>query len=152
MHGASQQSYQIGFAGDDHAPRTPGWTERIRTELNQLGTGIVYGNDLFQGPNLPTAVFMTADIVGALGYMAPPCLRHMFADNYWKDLGDGVRRIRYLPDVVIEHLHPHAGGKAPEDDRYRAVWPLMGPDGQAYNEFVDSGQLAADIAKVKELL
>jgi hypothetical protein len=33
------------------------------------------------------------------------------------DLGRALRSVTYLPDVVIEHLHPHAG-KADMDDGY----------------------------------
>lgn len=110
----------LGFMGDDHRPRTVSWDQRVSDELDQMGTGIVYGNDLLQGANLPTAAFMTADIVRALGWMAPPGLRHLFVDDAWKALGTALDALRYLPDVVIEHVHPVAG-KADWDDGYRAA-------------------------------
>ena len=110
----------IGFMGDDHRPRTPKWDGQILDVLQQLGSGIVYGDDLLQHERLPTAVFMTSNIAGALGYMCPPGLLHLFLDDAWKALGEGMARLRYLPGVVIEHLHPVAG-KAAEDDGYREV-------------------------------
>lgn len=112
----------LGFMGDDHRPRlsTVPWDWAYVHELRRLGTGMVYGNDLLQGPNIPTQIAMTADIVRSLSYMVYPGLRHLYADNAWKALGEAVGCIRYMPDVIVEHMHPVAG-KAPWDDRYAAV-------------------------------
>lgn len=110
----------LGFMGDDHLPRTAGWDAHV---LGALGTDeprIVYGNDLLQGAALPTAAFMPSRLVRALGFMAPPVLRHLYVDNFWMELGEQLGTLRYLPDVVIEHLHP-AAGKAAVDERYAAV-------------------------------
>jgi hypothetical protein len=107
----------IGFMGDDHLPRTEGWDVDVVDALDDLGGGIVYGNDLLQGEKLPTAVFMTAGIVRTLGWMVPPGLIHLYADNVWLELGSAMGRLRYLPGTVIEHLHP-AAGKAVRDAGY----------------------------------
>jgi hypothetical protein len=140
----------LGFCGDDHRPRTTDWDTRMLAELDRLGHGIVYGNDLIHGPNLPTAVVMSASIVQTLGYMCPPRLVHMFLDNFWKALAEGAGVLSYLPDVIIEHVHPLAG-KAPVDAQYEEVWPLMEPDAETWKRYVDSGRLASDIAKVRAL-
>lgn len=116
----ADQHYALGFFGDDHRPRTQGWDEHYLQALRELGTGWVYGNDLLAGERLPTQWAMTADIVQTLGCMVPAPVRHMWADNVIYDLGHALGRIRYLPDVIIEHCHPLAG-KAAEDDGYREV-------------------------------
>lgn len=110
----------VGFMGDDHLPRTPHWDSAVLEHLDSLSPRIVYGNDLLQGAALPTAVFMQSRMVRAMEFMAPRQLRHLYVDNFWKELGERVGGLVYLPDVVIEHLHP-AAGKADMDDRYRAV-------------------------------
>lgn len=110
----------VGFMGDDHLPRTTGWDDRILDALDSLQPRIVYGNDLLQGPALPTAVFMQSRMIKAMGCMAPNYMRHLYLDNFWKELGERLDGLVYLPDVVIEHLHPVAG-KAEWDERYRAV-------------------------------
>lgn len=110
----------VGFMGDDHLPRTPHWDSLVMDRLDSLGPRIVYGNDLLQGQALPTAVFMQSRMIRAMGFMAPRQLRHLYVDNFWKELGERTGSLVYLPDVVIEHLHP-AAGKAEMDDRYRAV-------------------------------
>lgn len=144
----------IGFMGDDHLPVTPGWDDRIESAIDDLdGVGIVYGDDGIQGPNLPTAVFMSASIVEALGYMAPPVLTHLFLDNYWRDLGRASGRLRYLPDVKISHLHPLAG-KADDDLTYQEansglMWET---DQAAYEKFGIDGGIIADATKIRGLL
>lgn len=117
---APDAPFAIGFMGDDHRPRTPGWDQAYLDTLRELRTGIVYGNDLLQGENLPTQVAMTSDIIRTLGYMAPPTMTHLYVDNAWLSLGTALGKLRYLPDVVVEHLHPVAG-KAEWDDGYRRV-------------------------------
>src|SRR5690242_2339902 len=41
-------AFAVGFMGDDHRPRTVGWDQAYLDALHDLGTGIVYGNDLLQ--------------------------------------------------------------------------------------------------------
>lgn len=145
--------FAIGFMGDDHLPRTVGWDAAYLAALREMGTGIVYGNDLLQGHRLPTQCAMTSDIVRELGYMAPPALRHLYVDNFWRDLGKGAECLRYLPDVTVEHRHPLAG-KASWDAGYERVnSPEMGEhDRIAYEAYVAGGGLDADVAKVRTLL
>lgn len=145
------EAFAIGFMGDDHCPRTYGWDTAYLEVLRELDTGIVYGNDLLQGHRLPTQCAMTADIVRELGYMAPPALRHLYVDNFWRDLGKSAGCLRYLPQVTIEHRHPLAG-KAAWDDGYRRVNApeIADHDRLAYEAYVADG-LDADVAKVQAL-
>lgn len=110
----------IGFMGDDHRPRTYGWDSFIEAASPSDHRKIVYCNDLLQGQNLPTQVAMPASWILALGRMAPDQLHHLYVDNYWRILGNNLARLAYLPDVIIEHMHPVAG-KAEWDDGYRRV-------------------------------
>lgn len=145
------EAFAIGFMGDDHRPRTREFDRLYADELRALGTGIVYGNDLLQGERIPTQVAMTADIVRALGHMAPPPLTHLFVDNYWRDLGEVAGCLRYLPGVTVEHMHPFAG-KAQWDEGHRRVndHSMYRADSQAYAEYV-TAHMADDVAKVVAL-
>lgn len=145
------EAFAIGFMGDDHRPRTDGWDRLYVDALRALGTGIVYGDDLLQGRNIPTQCAMTADIVRVLGHMAPPTLTHLYVDNYWRDLGEAVGCLLYLPDVVVEHMHPVVG-KADWDDGHRRVNApdMYRRDAEAYRLYADE-YLAADVAKVVAL-
>lgn len=124
----------IGNLGDDHLVRTPGW-DRLVTEA--LATpGIAYGDDLLQGKHLPTAPFISAAIPLALGWYALPSCRHMYIDDVWRTLGEDLGRLRYLPDLVIEHMHP-AAHKAATDAGYERAnaEAAVVADRAAYNEW-----------------
>jgi hypothetical protein len=140
--------FALGFMGDDHLVKTMHWDQSLVRSLKEMGTGFAYGNDLLMGQNLATAWFMTSDIVHTLGYMIPPCLTHFFADNFICDAGAAIGRLAYLPNVVIEHLHP-LNGKALEDGAYRESWAHDGPDKLAYEQYKADGSFAADIEKLK---
>lgn len=108
----------LGAFGDDVLFRTGGWDSVVRKTLRR--PGISYGDDLVHGKNHPTAVFMSRAIVDALGWLALPATKHQWADDGWKQLGLRAGCLRYMPGVVVEHMHP-AVGKAEWDQTYRDV-------------------------------
>lgn len=105
----------IGNLGDDHVVRTFGWDRMIIEALDR--PGIAYGDDLIHGEHLPSAPFISATIVNALGWYALPTCRHLYIDDAWRELGKATRTLRYLPELVIEHMHP-ALKKADWDEGY----------------------------------
>lgn len=135
----------IGFLGDDHRTRTRDWDLAVVEALET--NNIVYGNDLLQGENLATAVFMPSEIINRLGYMAPPSLIHLYLDNFWMELGKATS-IKYLPKVIIEHLHP-AAGKAEWSEQYLEVndQALYDHDRVALEEYMQT-QFATDLEKL----
>jgi hypothetical protein len=126
----------LGFMGDDHLPVTARWDERLCAAAGTPGPGVAYGNDLHQSAALPTAVIMSAVLVRALGYMSPPPLIHLWIDNFWRELGEATH-LEYLPDVIVEHLHP-AAAKAPMDASYTGSGcnpELMADDGWRWRQW-----------------
>jgi hypothetical protein len=144
------QYQAIGFMGDDHLPRTAAWDTLVLAALAELGpAGMCYGDDRLQGPNLPTAVFVGSCLIEGLGWLVPPTLRHLYVDNYWLALGRRLGTIRYLPGVVVEHLHP-AARKAPWDAGYQEVnsADAYARDGAAWQAWA-LNHLADDAARVR---
>lgn len=143
----------VGFMGDDHRPRTYEWDLYIEGYLSGHWNDpcIVYGNDLFQGKNLPTAVFMTSSIINTLGWMALPGAWHLYLDDVWKELGERAQCLYYLEDVVIEHLHPVAQ-KADWDEGYEQnnSETTYAHDNEVYLDW-HYGSSSADIAKILAL-
>lgn len=137
----------LGSIGDDHVPRTPGWDEVVCATLTEMGTGMCFGDDLLQGSDLPTACFMTSDIVRALGFMCPPTLVHMYVDNFWLELGNALGRLRYLPDITIEHMH-FTRGKSSNDAVYSSGESLMDRDKVAFASYM-AESFDQDVAKVR---
>lgn len=144
VENANQYKY-IGFMGDDHRTRTPGWDTAVIAALQDHN--VVYGNDLIWGEALPTAVFLRAEIVQRLGYMAPPTLIHLYLDNFWLELGRATS-IKYLPDVIIEHLHPSVG-KADWTPEYNEVndQALYNADEASLRHYMQT-QFASDLEKL----
>lgn len=140
----------IGFMGDDHLPRTVGWDLAVSDAMSPAG--VVYGNDLIQGANLPTAVFMNSSVVKSLGYFVPRGLIHLYFDNTWKDWGEASNQLVYLDHIVIEHLHPLAG-TAENDAGYEEVnsGAMYSADEARYQEYHASGEFAADVEKLRSL-
>lgn len=142
----------VGFLGDDHRPRTPGWDASYLSALTELGAGIVYGNDLLQYEFVPTQCAMSASIIRALGWMAHPSLKHMYVDTLWRDMANVAGRRRYLPDVIVEHLH-YINGKSVEDDGYKRVnaAEVFSADERAFTALHASGQVRRAGAVIAQL-
>jgi hypothetical protein len=116
---ASHYDY-LGFLGDDTLPKG-NWYNEIVQALESQKNSIVYANDGIYGEQLPTGAFLDANIVRTLGFMAPPTLKHLFVDNYWKALGEALGTLVYLENTVIEHIHPFTG-TVPTDAVYDAAY------------------------------
>lgn len=139
----------VGFMGDDHLPRTLGWDALLLGALCR--GGVIYGNDTIQGASLPTAVLLDSRVVRSLGYMVPPGLIHLYMDNFWRDLGQRLGTLRYLPDVVVEHLHPIAG-KVAWDARYQEVnaHEVYAADEAHYRQFITSPEWRAAFTQLRD--
>lgn len=143
--------FAIGFLGDDHLPRTKGWDNRFLNTLEEAKVGVTWGNDLYHGANLPTAVAMTSNIVNTLGYFVMPGGIHLFLDNFWLAIGRGLDSAHYLDDVIIEHIHPFFG-KAEHDATYTEAndSKVSSADELTFNNYVAT-QLQADLQKLSIL-
>lgn len=145
----------LGAYQDDLIFRTPGWDVRVRETL--ATPGIAYGDDLLQGEHHPTAIFMSTAIVRALGWLALPTIWHQWADDVWKALGQAAGCLRFMPDVVIEHIHP-ANHKAEMDPGYERVFGAnegaserATADYYAFHAWLED-RIDIDVAAVKAVL
>lgn len=123
----------LAVFGDDVLPETLGWDTQLISALGGK-IGVAYGSDGLEhlhGADLPTHVVIPAEIYRRLGWVALPQLRHLFADNVWRELGRGVGNFVYLPAVKLSHLHR---------------WNGAAPDDQTYQEANDKRQRAGDKA------
>jgi hypothetical protein len=156
-------SYAVGFMGDDHRPRTQGWDlEYIRAltalsgrsrDRSKPGVGMVYGDDLLQGEDLPTQIAMTTNIPTILGRMVPDQLSHLYTDTYWLELGKKLNKITYLPEVIVEHMHPGAG-KAHVDVgyAYSGSASLDLSDRSIFEGIIEPLVIPEDVKKIKRLM
>ena len=114
----------IVLVNDDMVVRTHGWDERLR-ELDaeyEDKLYLAYGNDLFKGKKLCTFPILSRRTCELLIDPFPAQYRGAFIDYHLLDIFKrlemlGENRIRYLEDVVFEHLH-YRTGKAQIDETY----------------------------------
>lgn len=142
----------LGWQGDDHLPITKNWDEIYRQELDKIGTGVVYGNDLVQGKNIATQLAFTSNIAKALGYIVPDGFIHLFIDNYFMVMAESIGKLVYLPEVVVQHLH-YSAGSSQEDTTYKeanspANWSN---DRQRLEDYVKN-ELPRDKEKLERLI
>jgi hypothetical protein len=151
----AQQYFAVGYFSDDlmlHPRSAQGWDVKLLEAVESAGgSGITYGNDLYQTPRLPIAPIITSDIVLALGWFCEPTMGHYYVDNVWYDLGTGADCLAYREDVVIEHCH-HTIGKSPPDLTYaQAVHSWWNSDTVAYNLWCHRRR-EADTEKVRRVV
>jgi hypothetical protein len=142
----------LGFVGDDHKFRTLHWDEQIEQAL--ATPGFAYGYDGFwHKGEIPTQIFISREIVVALGYMALPDLRHLYVDNAWRALADRLDVLHYLPEVYIEHMHP-AIGKAEWDDGHKRVNApeMYERDRAAFEKWQGSSRFNQDVRRVRRAI
>lgn len=96
-------------AGDDIIFRTPGWDKAVADAFPPDGIAFVYGRDGYQDENLGTHGFVTRRWVDAVGYFMPPYFSSDYNDLWLHEVAGMIDRRVYLPDVLIEHMHPIAG-------------------------------------------
>jgi hypothetical protein len=149
----SRYAFAVGFAGDDHLPRTEGWVGRYLGELYSARTGIVSCADGYRDDQLPTQWAMTSDIVRELARMVPAPVDHLYCDDAVRELARGADCYAYLDDVLIEHMHPVAG-KASSDEQYQRVngREQYRSDRAAYRGWVRGGGLSHDVEIVRNLI
>jgi hypothetical protein len=116
---AQATAMYIGFLGDDNRFVTQGWDAIVLAALDEMGGGVVYPNDLINPGSLPSVVFMSRAICEAVGYFALPSLKINYFDNVFRDLGEGVGKYKYLPDVAVQHLSmPHWWATPEQGERH----------------------------------
>lgn len=143
----------LSWMGDDHVPRTWEWDAEYRMALKASGNpaGVVYGNDLVMGAEIATELAFTSNIVEELGYAIPDGFIHLFVDNYFMELGRSIGNLIYMPEVIVQHMHPCAG-QAEEDQTYKEAnspehWTN---DERVFREYV-ANQLPEDAKKLRNL-
>lgn len=137
----TQDHYDVvTMGGSDHAPRTKNFDKKIEDALQD--NYMAYGNDLLQGENLATFCFTRTDLIKEVGYFVTPGAKHLYVDNMLMDLGKELNGLVFVPDVIIEHLHPCASktewtalyelNNSPEtynhDKEQYDLWKLSLPD------------------------
>lgn len=114
---------------DDVVPETYGWAKRLKDAC--MPDKIAFGDDGIQHHRLPTHPFIGGDLARRWGCLAPRELKHMYVDNWWKDMGIKDKCLLYLENVYLTHYH-YINKKAKKDESYQRSEKFMQEDGEAY--------------------
>ncbi len=111
-----------GLMADDLIPRTDRWDAHL---IEAAGSSrLAYGDDGKWGAELATHPVIGGDLARAIGWLVLPTVLHSFVDTALFVIASRAKRLAYLPEVKLEHMHPlandeHGRPKAEMDDTYR---------------------------------
>lgn len=103
---------------DDFIYHTGSWDKILMKKLIEKGGGFAYGDDGFGGQALPTTCVISGEIIRSLGWIVQPTLKYLCGDLVWRELGQNLNRLFYVPDVKIEHM-THLAGKSEIDNTFK---------------------------------
>lgn len=110
----------VGWAADDNLFVTKGWDHEVRRAFEDPAITTVNTNDLLVNDAKGGVYFVRKKVIDRLGWFFPPMLEHLYVDFAVTEMAKRAGTYLYLPEVIIEHIHPYAG-KAEWDDGYRSV-------------------------------
>lgn len=139
----------LGMGADDIRFRTVGWDTRVCRAFEVFDDQIafVYGRDGIHDQKLGTHGFIHWRWVETVGYFTWPEFPADYADTWLHELAGRIRRLVYLPDVYIEHLH-FLAGKAEVDQTHRERLARRGNVDWLWRTLTD--QRIADARKLEE--
>jgi len=105
-----------GVVADDLVPITPHWDKRLE---KAAGTWAISScNDSWCAPErMAGATCLGGDLLRALGYIVPSGMVHLYVDDLWETIGNGLDCWTVLMDVTVEHRH-FGNRKAKHDPTY----------------------------------
>lgn len=106
---------------DDIIFRTKGWDTLVEKEFSKVPDRLVmvHGQDGSGGASGSIGTFGVHPFVSrrwyeVLGYVTPPYFSSDFCDTWINHIANAVDRRRYIPTILIEHMH-YWWGKMPLD-------------------------------------
>lgn len=140
-------------AADDIIFRTAGWDEIITAEFERFDDRIafVYGRDGYQDERLGTHGFLSREWVETVGYFVPPYFSSDYNDVWLHEVAGMIGRRIYVPEVLIEHMHPDAGkGELDQTHQERIARHLKDNPGSLYRDLL--GERVADAERLRKLV
>ncbi len=106
--------------GDDVVFKTESWDALVFEEFRKEKDKIlfVYGRDgIVDSEDLGTHGFLHRNWVETVGYFVPPYFSWCYNDTWLTEVSRKINRLRFLPNLYIQHIHPCNGG-TPMDATY----------------------------------
>lgn len=137
-----------GFIGDDVVLRTVGGLDKLEALAEDWF--VAYPNDLRHRDRLCPHYAMGGKLANKLGWIAPPGFRHGYADVALFNLALNTGLLRYVPDVIFEHRHPHFGNA--ENDAVYAKAESITKEGEKRWDYFQQVHLPKLVMQVRVAL
>lgn len=129
----------IGFMEDDIVFETPGYEVKFIKKLKDLGkTGIVHAKDGIDKRKFVSIPVMDSYIIRTLGWFSPPCLKSLWADNFWRQMADYLKTYHKFEDVMIKHYHYSRDENTLKDETSSVVDGNYHPDKEAFYKYLEN--------------
>jgi len=139
----------IGFMEDDIVFETKNYEKRFIKKLNELGsTGIVHAKDGVDKRKFISIPVIDSNIIRRLGWFAPPCLRSLWADNFWRAMATHLDTYYKFEDVMIKHYHYSKHSHIEKDEISSIVDSNYGKDAESYRLYMET-EFLKDMEKLK---
>ena len=99
------------LAADDLRFRTPAWDAIVAEALEGMpsGVGLVWGRDGHADERMATHPFVSRRWVEIVGRFTAPYFCADYVDLWLHDVAHRAGLARFLPGVLVEHMHPSFG-------------------------------------------
>jgi hypothetical protein len=139
----------IGFMEDDIVFETIGYEIKFIEKLKELGrTGIVHSRDGVDKKKFISIPVINSYIIRTLGWFAPPCLKSLWADNFWRVMANHLKTYYKFEDVMIRHYHYSKHSNVEKDQISSMVDSNYGIDAENYKKYIETSFLE-DMKKLK---
>jgi len=128
----------ITLWGDDLVVHTLGWNLIMEGAFKIWpdNIGVVYCKDERHDEELCTHPYIGREWIETVSYAAYPEFFHYYVDTWTHDIAKRVGRLRYIPEVFVQHLHCDRN-MAPVDDVYLNNFPYYNKDDETFNKHVE---------------
>lgn len=135
----SQRYKYLGFMEDDIVFETPNYEKKFIKKLEELGdTGIVHAMDGVDKKKFISIPVINSHIVRKLGWFSPPCLKSLWADNFWRAMAEHLKTYYKFHDVMIRHYHYSKDTNTQKDKISEIVDANYGIDQQNFYHYMDN--------------
>lgn len=140
------------FVADDVIIQSNKWDNTLIKAISDIKYGISHPSESNHDARLLPSNGTCFDlrIVRTLGYLAPPTIKHLYIDNFWKRLGTDLGTLKFVPKVKIDHNH-FTKDQSLVDPLYLQTNARVRyeQDRQAFEIYIDH-QLKHDVAKIQK--
>lgn len=145
----STEYQYIGFMEDDIVFETVGYENKFIEKLKELGqTGIVHARDGVDKRKFISIPVIDSYIIRTLGWFSPPCLKSLWADNFWREMADYLKTYYKFDEVMIKHYHYSKHPDIEKDQISNMVDSNYGIDAENYKKYMETSFLE-DMKKLK---